>query len=187
MLFDEFCSHQKFCSTNNLKTIFKSTNSKTKPHAVCENPSVLHLLFSGLIPNKYLEDKIFGAILSEEELADKNLAGASELSLEEDDDIDIWLCGEKRAAEINDGFADTVDYIKIVKSGDEYIEGGLTFSGIGEGLSLQLLNSRGEYMSDVDLGYYGDFYLNSLNRGTYYLKVTAPDSGTVGGWIEMYD
>ena len=35
-----------------------------------QNPTVLHTLFSGLIPNKYLEDKIFGAILSEEEIAD---------------------------------------------------------------------------------------------------------------------
>ena len=35
-----------------------------------EKPTVLDALFHALIPNKYLEDKICGAILSEEEIAD---------------------------------------------------------------------------------------------------------------------
>ncbi len=35
-----------------------------------EKPTVLDALFHGLTANKYLEDKIFGAILSEEEIAD---------------------------------------------------------------------------------------------------------------------
>ena len=35
-----------------------------------EKPTVLNPLFAALTPNKYLEDKIFGAILSEEEIAD---------------------------------------------------------------------------------------------------------------------
>ena len=35
-----------------------------------EKPTVLNPLFQALTPNKYLEDKIFGAILSEEEIAD---------------------------------------------------------------------------------------------------------------------
>ena len=35
-----------------------------------EEPTVLQDLFSGLTANKYLEDRIFGAILSEEEIAD---------------------------------------------------------------------------------------------------------------------
>ncbi len=35
-----------------------------------EEPSVLDTLFRALTPNKYLEDRIFGAILSEEEIAD---------------------------------------------------------------------------------------------------------------------
>ena len=35
-----------------------------------EEPTVLQELFSGLTANKYLEDRIFGAILSEEEIAD---------------------------------------------------------------------------------------------------------------------
>ena len=35
-----------------------------------EEPTVLRDLFSGLTANKYLEDRIFGAILSEEEIAD---------------------------------------------------------------------------------------------------------------------
>ena len=35
-----------------------------------EKPTVLDSLFQMLTPNKYLEDKIFGAILSEEEIAD---------------------------------------------------------------------------------------------------------------------
>ncbi len=35
-----------------------------------EKPTVLDPLFRALSPNKYLEDKIFGAILSEEEIAD---------------------------------------------------------------------------------------------------------------------
>ena len=35
-----------------------------------DQPTVLTPLFSALIPNKYLEDKILGAILSEEEIAD---------------------------------------------------------------------------------------------------------------------
>ncbi len=35
-----------------------------------EKPTVLDPLFRGLTPNKYLEDRIFGAILSEEEIAD---------------------------------------------------------------------------------------------------------------------
>ena len=35
-----------------------------------EKPTVLDALFHSLIPNKYLEDKIYGAILSEEEIAD---------------------------------------------------------------------------------------------------------------------
>ena len=34
-----------------------------------EKPTVLNPLFQALTPNKYLEDKIFGAILSEEEIA----------------------------------------------------------------------------------------------------------------------
>lgn len=35
-----------------------------------EEPTVLNPMFAALTPNKYLEDKIFGAILSEEEIAD---------------------------------------------------------------------------------------------------------------------
>lgn len=35
-----------------------------------EEPTVLDPLFGALFPNKYLEDRIFGAILSEEEIAD---------------------------------------------------------------------------------------------------------------------
>jgi DNA mismatch repair protein MutS2 len=35
-----------------------------------EKKTVLDVLFQALTPNKYLEDKIFGAILSEEEIAD---------------------------------------------------------------------------------------------------------------------
>ena len=35
-----------------------------------ENRTILDPLFLALSPNKYLEDKIFGAILSEEEIAD---------------------------------------------------------------------------------------------------------------------
>ena len=35
-----------------------------------EEPTVLDAMFKALTPNKYLEDKIFGAILSEEEIAD---------------------------------------------------------------------------------------------------------------------
>ena len=35
-----------------------------------DKPTVLDALFHSLIPNKYLEDKIYGAILSEEEIAD---------------------------------------------------------------------------------------------------------------------
>ena len=35
-----------------------------------EHPTVLDAMFKALTPNKYLEDKIFGAILSEEEIAD---------------------------------------------------------------------------------------------------------------------
>ena len=35
-----------------------------------EAPTVLDVLFKALTPNKYLEDRIFGAILSEEEIAD---------------------------------------------------------------------------------------------------------------------
>lgn len=35
-----------------------------------DKDTVLDALFSGLTPNKYLEDRIFGAILSEEEIAD---------------------------------------------------------------------------------------------------------------------
>ena len=35
-----------------------------------EKPTVLDPLFQGLTANKYLEDRIFGAILSEEEIAD---------------------------------------------------------------------------------------------------------------------
>ena len=35
-----------------------------------EDPTILNPMFQALTPNKYLEDKIFGAILSEEEIAD---------------------------------------------------------------------------------------------------------------------
>ena len=35
-----------------------------------EEPTILNPMFQALTPNKYLEDKIFGAILSEEEIAD---------------------------------------------------------------------------------------------------------------------
>ncbi len=35
-----------------------------------EKATVLDVMFKALTPNKYLEDKIFGAILSEEEIAD---------------------------------------------------------------------------------------------------------------------
>ena len=44
-----------------------------------EKPTVLNPLFDALTPNKYLEDKIFGAILSEEEIADNASPALSDI------------------------------------------------------------------------------------------------------------
>ena len=44
-----------------------------------EKPTVLDPLFHMLVPNKYLEDKIFGAILSEEEIADTASAALADI------------------------------------------------------------------------------------------------------------
>lgn len=44
-----------------------------------EEKTVLDPLFNGLSPNKYLEDKIFGAILSEEEIADNASPALAEI------------------------------------------------------------------------------------------------------------
>lgn len=44
-----------------------------------EEPTVLDSLFAALTPNKYLEDRIFGAILSEEEIADNASSALSDI------------------------------------------------------------------------------------------------------------
>ena len=44
-----------------------------------EEPTILDSLFAALVPNKYFEDKIFGAILSEEEIADNASAALSDI------------------------------------------------------------------------------------------------------------
>ena len=44
-----------------------------------EKPTVLNPFFGALTPNKYLEDKIFGAILSEEEIADSASPALSDI------------------------------------------------------------------------------------------------------------
>ena len=44
-----------------------------------EEKTILDPLFQGLTPNKYLEDKIFGAILSEEEIADNASPALAEI------------------------------------------------------------------------------------------------------------
>ena len=44
-----------------------------------EEPTVLDVLFKALTPNKYLEDRIFGAILSEEEIADNASPALSDI------------------------------------------------------------------------------------------------------------
>ena len=44
-----------------------------------EEKTVLDILFNALSPNKYLEDKIFGAILSEEEIADNASPALSDI------------------------------------------------------------------------------------------------------------
>lgn len=44
-----------------------------------EKPTVLNPFFEALTPNKYLEDKIFGAILSEEEIADSASPALSDI------------------------------------------------------------------------------------------------------------
>ncbi len=44
-----------------------------------DKATVLDVLFSALTPNKYLEDKIFGAILSEEEIADNASAALADI------------------------------------------------------------------------------------------------------------
>ena len=44
-----------------------------------EQPTVLTPLFNALTPNKYLEDRIFGAILSEEEIADNASPALAEI------------------------------------------------------------------------------------------------------------
>ena len=44
-----------------------------------ETPTVLDVLFKALTPNKYLEDRIFGAILSEEEIADNASPALSDI------------------------------------------------------------------------------------------------------------
>ena len=44
-----------------------------------DKPTVLDALFHSLVPNKYLEDKIFGAILSEEEIADTASAALADI------------------------------------------------------------------------------------------------------------
>ncbi len=44
-----------------------------------EKPTVLDPMFQALTPNKYLEDKIFGAILSEEEIADNASSALSDI------------------------------------------------------------------------------------------------------------
>lgn len=44
-----------------------------------DKPTVLDAMFKALTPNKYLEDKIFGAILSEEEIADNASPALSDI------------------------------------------------------------------------------------------------------------
>ena len=44
-----------------------------------DKETVLDILFKALTPNKYLEDKIFGAILSEEEIADNASSALSDI------------------------------------------------------------------------------------------------------------
>ena len=44
-----------------------------------DKQTVLDVLFNALTPNKYLEDKIFGAILSEEEIADNASPALSDI------------------------------------------------------------------------------------------------------------
>ncbi len=131
-------------------------------------------------------DSVYHFSTPERELADNSRTGAVVLDGKDDaDDVDIWLCGEEKAQSLDYGFADTTDWVKIVKTDDvESVYGGF-FSDIDtDSLTVTLYDSRGQNGVAVDLDESG-FSLTDLKNGTYYMRFTVSGSGSVYGYVSM--
>ena len=126
-------------------------------------------------------DSVYEFSTPERELADNSRTGA--VVLDDDDNVDIWLCGEEKAQSLDYGFADTTDWVKIVKTDDvESVDGGFYGDIDTDSLTVTLYDSRGQNGVAVDLDEWG-FSLTDLKNGTYYMRFTVSGSGSLAGYV----
>ena len=132
-----------------------------------------------------------------EELGDNKISGAAVMELNSKkvgaDEIDFWLCGAKKAASVDHGFADAVDYVKYVKnSGDEDLVFRQTSYADLDNLTCEVFDSSGKKLtgskySMAMAGYELEADVTSWNNGTYYLKLSTASNKAFSGEIEIDD
>ena len=113
----------------------------------------------------------------EASVSNNTLATADELSPVWDEDITIYLCGSNAASQHQYAFADSVDYYRFLKYGDDveisisnnYGSSG-SFADDFAGVTLSILNSQGKLVHTIN-DYYDD--ISELADGVYYLKAEA--------------
>ena len=95
--------------------------------------------------------------------------------------MDIWLCGDDKASSLECGFADSVDYIKFIKTSEcNELD---TFFG---NCSAEVLDASGNKLTDTKYELTAITDVSAWSNGTYYFKVTADNNSFGGGYISVY-
>ena len=95
--------------------------------------------------------------------------------------LDVWLCGEDKAAARACGLADTVDYIRFTKTA---AIGELEVS-LSSDVTFDVFDLRGNsYLPDVDFSS-GSLDVSAWANGTYYFKLSVAANSCGGGWISI--
>ena len=96
---------------------------------------------------------------------------------------DIWLCGEEFAANSNDVFADSVDYLKFNKtSAQQSISVDIDVTS-SDALSIELLDASGNTIDTI--ANWSEYSLEELKNGTYGIKVQVAANSKASGIISV--
>ncbi len=132
------------------------------------------------------EDEYTSFKSSTYELSDNTFASASDEFDEDDGELEFWLCGANKAASMEYGFCDSVDFVRFLADYDE----GEVFAMYGsdvDGVSVEIFNAHGTKVDEWDPAS-GVYELDNLNVDQQYvLKISVASDSSFSGGIQIFD